>query len=217
MARLADGREDQLAGLESEGDGTMSEGRYSNVSEMVDAISDDDSFKEQFKERLHSRQIIRSLVAERASQGVSQSDIADELGCTQSRISKVENGFDLDLSLRDLAGYAKVLGKELHFLSSERGYGLADRVKYHAFSMREALLQLVELAHKDDVTVRGVAKLHAECFVNVVKFLQETSSYLPPSPDDGEPYIRIVNCEDIDDDPSDDAEVTAEVPDLAVV
>lgn len=200
MQRLDNGRENRLSSPIEYGEGRkMSKKRFADVSEMIDSVSDDSSFNEEIQKRIASRQIIKSLVAMRASQGVSQSAIADELGCTQSRISKIENGFDDDLSLRDFSAYARVLGREVHIHCPKRGEGLVDRVKYHAFQMRDALLSLVKLAHRDDKIVEGVAKLHVEAFLNIMHFLQETSSKLPPCPDSGQPYIRIVSCESEDD------------------
>lgn len=174
----------------------MTKKRFSNVSEMINSISDDTSFKQEFEDRLRSRQIVKSLIAMRVGGDISQSDVAKELGCTQSRVSKIENGYDGELRLRDLEAYAKVLGRDVQLLFSDRGMGLADQVKWHALGMRNALLRLVKLAHKDDEIVQGVARLHVEAFVNIMKFLQDTSSKLPPRPDNGKPYVRIVSSEE---------------------
>ncbi len=185
----------------------MTDKRFASVSDMVGHISDDDAFKTGFEEQLQSRQIVKSLAAMRTAKGASQEDIANELGCSQSRISKLESGTDADLQLRDLEAYGRVLGQQFQILVSKRAMPLAERVKYHAFGLRDAFMKLVKLAHKDDEIVQGVAWLHVEAIVNIMRFLQQTSSQLPVCPDNGEPYVRIASfgCEtqgegDCDDD-----------------
>jgi transcriptional regulator with XRE-family HTH domain len=176
-------------------DRPMTNKGFASVSEMMADISADESFNAGFEERLQSRQIVKSLAAMRTAKGVSQEDIARELKCSQSKISKLESGTDAELQLRDLEAYGRVLGQQFQILVSKRAMPLAERVKYHAFGVRDAFMKLVRLAHKDDQIVQGVAKLHVEAFVNIMKFLQQTSSQLPPCPDSGEPYVRIATCE----------------------
>ena len=52
--------------------------------------------------------LIANLVATRQDQNLSQKALAEKLQCTQSAISKIENGDDLNVS--DLYAYAKALG-----------------------------------------------------------------------------------------------------------
>lgn len=174
----------------------MSQTRYKSASEMVNDISDDAELKKQLNERLRARQIVRSLVAMRAAKGVSQADIAAEIGCSQSNVSKIENGLDADLRLSDMSAYAKLLNLDFQFLVAERGTTLANQVKYHAFGVRDTLLELVKVAGTDHKIVEGIARFHVETFVNIVSMLAETSSQLPPCPDTGRPYIRIASCDD---------------------
>jgi transcriptional regulator with XRE-family HTH domain len=79
---------------------------------MVRETSDDDggAFADALEERLRCRGILKDLMVLRASRGLSQGDVAAKMGCTQSRISKLESSTDADLSLGDLAGYASAVG-----------------------------------------------------------------------------------------------------------
>lgn len=73
-----------------------------------------------------------------ATQGLSQKDVALKLGCTQSRISKLESMTDADLRIGDLSKYAEVLGLELRitFESTNRSTTtrLAERDNAHDHS-----------------------------------------------------------------------------------
>jgi transcriptional regulator len=91
----------------------MAQKRFISVSEMVREISEDRSFVEGFERRMRDRRIIKALLVLRVVRGWNQKDIADRLGCTQSRISKLESSADGDLRLADLRDYASALGQSV--------------------------------------------------------------------------------------------------------
>ena len=45
--------------------------------------------------------------------GLTQSQMAAKLRCSQSRISKIEDSHDADLSLGDIHAYARIVGLKL--------------------------------------------------------------------------------------------------------
>lgn len=57
--------------------------------------------------------LMNELIAVRDAKGLSQKDIAETVGCTQSRISKLENAKDVDVRLGDLRAYANAVGCDL--------------------------------------------------------------------------------------------------------
>ena len=91
-----------------------------SVSQMVRETSDDPAFTESFEKRLEARKITKDLMILRAVHRLSQRDIAEKVGCTQSRISKLETTNDGDLRLGDLARYSDALGLRVKILL-ERG------------------------------------------------------------------------------------------------
>ena len=86
---------------------------YRSIPELIRDISGSSSFADGFESRLANRKIVKELMVLRATQGLSQKDVALKLGCTQSRISKLESMTDADLRIGDLSKYAEVLGLEL--------------------------------------------------------------------------------------------------------
>jgi len=127
----------------------------------------------------------------RATKGITQLEIAELLGTTQSKVSKLENGSDAELRFSELEAYAKATGSEITIIFSERGKSLADQVKHHAFAIRAAFLRLVELAKGDSDIAKGVAGLHVQAFRNINRFLQESAEKLPVCPENGKQYVRI--------------------------
>lgn len=87
--------------------------KYSSVAQLVEEVCDDKEFVDTLKDRLSRRRIVKTLAALRAARGLSQGDIAKKLCCTQSRISKLENGYDDELRVGELKDYAEGLGLEL--------------------------------------------------------------------------------------------------------
>ena len=76
---------------------------FRSVADLArNAFMDDTGFVEELEEELSSRQVVRALFAMRSARNVSQAEIAAQLKCTQSRVSKIENGVDADLSVGEL-------------------------------------------------------------------------------------------------------------------
>jgi predicted XRE-type DNA-binding protein len=101
---------------------------YRNVPELVRDICGSRSFADGFESRLANRKIVKDLMVLRATQGLSQKDVALKLGCTQSRISKLESMTDADLRIGDLSKYAEVLGLELRIILESTNQSPAARV-----------------------------------------------------------------------------------------
>jgi transcriptional regulator with XRE-family HTH domain len=53
------------------------------------------------------------LILARVAAGLTQSQLAARLKCSQSRISKLEDSRDVDLTLGDIQDYAGVVGLKL--------------------------------------------------------------------------------------------------------
>ena len=117
---------------------------YTSVSDMVHDLAGDKAFAKDFENRLARRQVVKRLFALRSSRGMSQKDIADKFGCTQSRISKLESDDDSDLRLGDLRDYAAALGLELRIVLSPEGQTPVEEIKYHARRIEQLLGDLAK-------------------------------------------------------------------------
>ena len=54
--------------------------------------------------------LIDQVILARVAAGLTQSQMAAKLRCSQSRISKIEDSQDADLSLGDIQAYARIVG-----------------------------------------------------------------------------------------------------------
>jgi len=77
-----------------------------------DLLSDDPDFVTEFETRLSNRQLVKSLSVIRARAKLSQQELASRMGCSQSKISKIESGIDSDLRFGDIEAYLKATSHE---------------------------------------------------------------------------------------------------------
>ncbi len=94
----------------------MAKKKYASVSEMIADNAPSEEFRQKFETQVAKRRVIKHLIALRTARGMSQKDVADQVGCSQSRISKLEHGMDDDLRLGDLRAYARALGYSIGLL-----------------------------------------------------------------------------------------------------
>ncbi len=172
--------------------------RFNNVSELARHLSDaqatgSDSIASDLEQRLASRHVIKELLAIRAAKSLSQSDIAQKLSCTQSRVSKLESGSDDDLRLGDLRDYLRAMGLDLTLVVGDGERRLVEQIKYHWSCLGQLLRQLVEVASTDATIATGVGKFATEFAFN---FGLLTLNFLNKLPDDAKcelPPILIIN------------------------
>jgi transcriptional regulator with XRE-family HTH domain len=119
--------------------------------------------------------VIKLLIALRALADKSQSDLAKSLGCSQSRISKLESGKDGDLRLEDFHAYLTALGYDMKIVIGKRDQTAFDEVKYHALSIKRLLDHLADLAGDDESMSRGVLKAIGETWYNLAKMLEDSA------------------------------------------
>lgn len=154
--------------------------RYDSIRDMVRDVSDS-SFASEFEEAARKRQIITRLMALRSARGMTQQDVAEKMDCTQSRVSKLEAGNDLDLRLGDFANYANSLKLDIELHLVKHGERSMDRIKRHAFAIQRELTRMTELAHKDKDIADGVCDAHLETLVNLVRIIVDSAKKLPES------------------------------------
>lgn len=172
----------------------MSGKKYRNATDFIEDILEAEEDFESLKQQMQSRQIVKALATIRVERGLTQKNVADVMGQTQGKISRIENGVDADLKISDIVSYAKATGIEITMLLSDRNQSLVARVKHHALEIQMALVELSKLAHQDDEIARGVAKFHVEAFCNITRLLAEAAKKLPGSNNRvNEDHIRVVD------------------------
>jgi transcriptional regulator with XRE-family HTH domain len=160
--------------------------QYSSVLGLVKDTSDDKDFDKSFEELINSKQIAKTLFSLRCRSNQSQEDVANKMGCTQGKVSKIENSKDVDLSISDLVKYCSAVNMRLEIGFSDLRMTMVDQVKYHYFKLKSLLDKMREVATGDESMEKGVANFTKEAFVNISfgllscvhKFTQKKESQL---------------------------------------
>ncbi len=164
---------------------------FRSVADLArSAFQDDTGFVEELEEELSSRQVVRALFAMRSARNVSQAEIAAQLKCTQSKVSKIENGVDADLSVGELEAYARALDCDVVLSFQKRHSTAVDRVKQHAFAIKQELDALARMAGNDSTLQKGVASFFGEAFFNIVRMISDSARSLPELNAD-RPHVRV--------------------------
>ncbi|MDD5044060.1 MAG: helix-turn-helix domain-containing protein [Candidatus Omnitrophica bacterium] len=147
--------------------------KYKSVLEMVRSISKEDSYKELADKQIKGKSLAKFLFYLRCRHGLSQKELANKVGCSQSRVSKIEHSFDKDLTIQDLLDYGKVLNLQLEIGYRHPSVKIIDLIKYHAFKIRSYLNQLNGLAKDDEALLQGIKNTYFEIFFNLNKIISE--------------------------------------------
>jgi len=143
------------------------EKQYKSVVDMLGDVSDDKKFNESVEREIETRQIAKNLFAMRCKAGLNQAELAKRIGCTQGKISKMENSPDSDISIGDLVKYCTALNMNLEIGFFDGRMRIVDKVKFHYFQLKGLMDQMIEKAKGDEVMERGVEKFTREAFVNI--------------------------------------------------
>jgi transcriptional regulator with XRE-family HTH domain len=186
--------------------------RYSSVPEMVRDLSEDRAFAEEVEKKIRERNLVDFLMALRTSAGLSQKDIANKMGCTQSRISKLENGKDDDLRIGDFHAYADALGLQLMILLTKKGRPpIAERIKRHTSALKRLFTELSEMVGDDGAMNKAMMKLVCESTVTLAKGLSEMLKHVAqksPQPSGDAPSPIQIEMQEDEAEASCDADDT---------
>lgn len=130
---------------------------------------------------LSDTRLVRCLIGMRARAGLSQSDLAKKMGCSQSRISKIEHGKDGRITIEELVAYSKATGFWLEINFSNCKQNAAGMVKHHILLANMLLNNIITLAEKDESMQKGVDKLSIELLLNFCQLLDQQTRKIPNS------------------------------------
>jgi transcriptional regulator with XRE-family HTH domain len=111
---------------------------FDSVAEMLATLGDPEG-AQQLSQAMQARVILDLLVHERLRQNKSQKEMADLMGCTQGRISKLENGTDESISVGDAQQYARKLNCEIQFGMRKVDESPADEIRFLSSGIKQRL------------------------------------------------------------------------------
>lgn len=134
--------------------------------EIIDSVKD--------VERQHAVNVLVSL---RVAKGLTQKELANLLGCSQGRISKLEQGRDEDLRLKDFLDYTRAT-KEAVWITVGTP-NISETIKLHIRAIRRLLQELVTLAGEDRAISDGISGFLDEILMDTGKLVHGARLALP--------------------------------------
>jgi len=77
---------------------------------MLKGLKIKKALRKKVEKAIQEHQIAKRFFVCRCTQGLSVAQVAKKMGCTVSRVHKIEGSRDCDLHIDDIVGYAHALG-----------------------------------------------------------------------------------------------------------
>jgi len=165
--------------------------RYASVSELLHKEKVSKGVRAEVSALNAQTVVVRQLASLRAHAGMSQTELAKKIGCTQSRISKIEASKDEDITLSVIRDYVQATESQLGLFCG-KPVSHVEAVKNHALSIRRHLESLADIAQKHDELDPHIQGFFGEAFFNILNILAECQSQLPKGRDDFEMRLTSV-------------------------
>ena len=133
-------------------------------------------------ERMRARPLVKILTATRVKHDLTQKEVAARMGCSESKVCRMESAIDADLSFGDILAYAKAVDLNLSLFFDDSTLPNATRIKHCVSEIASMLKHLTELAREDDEddTMRNaINRFQVEVLMNFLIKYKESGAAIP--------------------------------------
>jgi transcriptional regulator with XRE-family HTH domain len=163
--------------------------KYATVKDLLAGEGIASEVRAKYREIASETRITLHLARLRQAAGMTQEQMAEKLGVSQSAISKLESGRDEDLTLREVRDYSRATNQRIG-MNFGKPYSHVEAVKLHALAIRDRLEALAKLANQHEEMEKNIKAFFGEAFFNLLDIMVSCGSQLPE--DKGEVGIEIV-------------------------
>jgi len=143
---------------------------YNSVSELYAKHASAEEC-ESFVKYLDSRKLAKTLFALRNKAGLTQNELAEKTGITQSKVSKIEHAQDVTLTIGDILQFCDGLNLQLHLGLMPEGMTLVNKVKFHWNELQKHLETIQEISKGDTVMEKAARDFTFEAAHNITNGL----------------------------------------------
>lgn len=133
--------------------------RESSVAEMVSGAAQVETLDNKVEGRAGDYNVSRALSDLRCSQKLTQEELAERAGCTQSKISRIENSSNDRLKLDDVAMYARAFNMQVS-IEFTRESSSTDATVRLARRIRNGLDNVAERVRREGAADEGVKETY---------------------------------------------------------
>lgn len=162
--------------------------RYMSVSDLLQGEKVTGEVRAEFSALDSQTRVVQQLVSLRARVGMTQTEFAKKIGCTQSRISKIEASKDADITLGVIRDYVQATESRISLFCG-KPVSHVESVKNHAMSIRRHLEALADIAHKHDELEPHIQGFFGEAFFNILSILAECQNQMPKGREEFEMHL----------------------------
>jgi len=155
--------------------------RYHSVDEFLAGESVSADVRSAVSKLDKETMLVDSLIRARHEAGLTQQQMADKIGKTQGAISKLESSTDTEITVEELAAYAKATEQNFAIMIG-KPMNHVESVKYHAFGIRDHLSKLAKEAHRNEEAEQAIQAFFGEAFFNILTILSKCQDEMPNGP-----------------------------------
>ena len=159
---------------------------YTSTSEMFAKYATPEESND-LNQTITSRKLSKLLFSLRCKNGLTQKELAEKSGMTQSKISKIEHSTDRDLSIGEILDYCQALKFHLNVGVMPAEMKLPGMVKFHWLETQRHLQRILELSDGDEVMESEAKSFMLEAAYNISNGLMACLDRFVPKQADDEP------------------------------
>jgi transcriptional regulator with XRE-family HTH domain len=152
--------------------------RFSSVAEMLARESLPAEVQSHYQLLAKETRVTRTLAKLRVAHGLTQEQLGEKMGVSQSAISKLESGRDEDIRLGELKDYANALDERIGVMFG-KPFNHVEAVNLHAQAMRHHMIELAKLAHDDAEIEKGVQAFFGNAFFELLQLISSCTKLMP--------------------------------------
>jgi transcriptional regulator with XRE-family HTH domain len=162
---------------------TPTKERFASVSDMLREQGVSEEVRNRVSSMREQTKVSRQLAELRTRAGLTQTELAERIGCTQSCVSKWESDADENLTLKIIMDYCAATDQRVSlFLGKPMSH--VEAVKAYAWGLRDRLKALAALAKDgDDEFEKGIQAFFGEAFFNLLDIFEKCQQELPSGAD----------------------------------
>ena len=135
--------------------------KYTSVADAAAFLADDDAVRERLQDVADRSNVSTRLQMFRTASGRTQEQVAAEMRCSPSKISRLETGTDDSLTWTDLTAYCQAIGVKPTLLFEPQHGSTAERVTPLVRAIHEQLERLAGIAGELGGEEEIIRKIHA--------------------------------------------------------
>ena len=145
--------------------------KMTNVAELAKDLGYNQEEIHELEKEIEAKSLSRYLTVLRAQQSVTQGEMAEKMKVSQSYISKLENAFNENIGVDEMADYVNALGFEFS-IHIGKPKTIVQRI-IHAYNVMLSLFKELQKTRREDPEIlRGLAKFEFEASKNMLKLAE---------------------------------------------